>query len=181
MSTDLDQVVEQIYAYFREKYRLDGANAGPRGLFLAFEQIGTSVSPADFKLNPGDTDFNAAVIQQHGSHLVNFVADLDEQGSIRARGDLSPTVEGQYQQLVNVARPSTMDHDQQEAFLQLQGQAKRLLDEQRASMNLEDFLPVQFTPQFGSIRRTPRTGRPTLPATPAAGLGPPRPQSHRPG
>jgi 2-oxoglutarate dehydrogenase E2 component (dihydrolipoamide succinyltransferase) len=50
--------------------------------------------------------------------------------------------------LVNTARPSTADSDQQAAFLQLQGQAKRLLDEQRAEMNLEDFLPVQFTPQF---------------------------------
>jgi hypothetical protein len=147
MSTDLNQLVEQIYTYFQQTYRLDGANAAPGGLFLAFEKIGSSVSPEDFKLNPGDAAFNAAVIQQHGSHLVDFVADLDDQGFIQARGDLSPTVEGQYQQLLNVARPSA-NGDQQTAFLQQLGQAQRLLDEQTSTVNFDDFLPVQFTPQF---------------------------------
>jgi hypothetical protein len=148
MSNDLHERVEQMYTFFQQTYRLDGVNVGPGRLFLAFEELAAVVSPEHFKLNPGDTDFNAAVIQQHGSHLVDFVADLDEQGSIRARADLSPTVEGQYQQLLNAARPSASDDAEQATFLKLQGQAQRLLDEQKSTMNLVDFLPVQFTPQF---------------------------------
>src|SRR5262245_43113108 len=137
--SDLNQLVEQIYSYFQQTYRLDGANAGPGGMFLAFEKIGTSVSPPDVKVHDGDTDFNAALIQHHGAHLVDFVADLDDQGFIQARGDLSPSVEGQYQLLVTMARPGA-DPDGQAAFLQIQGQTQRLLDEQKSTVNFDDFL-----------------------------------------
>jgi hypothetical protein len=142
---DLNQLVEQIYSYFQQTYRLEGATAPPGGLFLAFEKIGTSVSPQDFKLSPEDSEFNAAKIQQHGSHIVDFVAELDEQGFIHPRGDVSATVEGQYRLLLSMAQPLGANA---EAFLQVRGQAKQLMDEMQGDVSFDDFLPVQFTPQF---------------------------------
>ncbi|GGP24892.1 hypothetical protein [Silvimonas amylolytica] len=147
MSTDLNQLMTQMYAYFQQRYHLSGADAGPGALFLAFEAIGTAVSPGDFKLLPGDTTFNPAIIQQHGSHLVDFVVELNDQGLIAPRGDLSPTVERQYAYLLNTARPPA-DPAKMDAFLQLQGQAKRTLDEQKGTVSFEEFMPVSFVPQF---------------------------------
>src|SRR5262249_54307688 len=98
--SDLNDLINNIYDYFQKKYGSDTGNLGPGSLFLAFEKLGTNLSASDFKLQPTDTDFNLGVVQQHGSGLVDFVAQLDPEGFILPRGDLSPTVSGQYSLLL---------------------------------------------------------------------------------
>lgn len=145
---DLNALVNQVHSYFQSRY--GGGNPDPAtgSLFLAFEQIGTCVSPSDFKCNATDTNFNPAIAQQHGSHLVDFVANLTADGSIQPRGDLSSTVQGAYQNLLNSAKYRTADAALLSTFMTLKGKSLRQFDEQKANMDMVDYWPAQFTPQF---------------------------------
>src|SRR5262245_17897795 len=91
---DLNNLINNVYDYFQKKYGADTGSLGPGSLFLAFERLGTTISPNDFKL-VGNPDFNPAIVLQHGSEIVDFVARLDPDGFIKARGDISPRVSGE--------------------------------------------------------------------------------------
>lgn len=146
--SDLNTLVHQVYSYFQNRYGGNGADPTVGSLFLAFEQIGTTVSPNDFKCNATDTTFNSVLIQQHGSHLVDFVANITADGFIQPRGDLSPTVQADYQQVLNSAKYAATDSESLAAFMALQGQTQREFEEEKANVDMVDFWPAQFTPQF---------------------------------
>ncbi|ADG20853.1 hypothetical protein [Paraburkholderia atlantica] len=145
---DLNTLVNQVYTYFEGRYGLPGGATPVAGnLFLAFEQIATNVSPNDFKLNDTDTTFNDALAAQLGSHLADFVVTLSSDGAIMPRGDLSLTVQGAYQELVKSSRYLSADPASLASFMALQGETQRAFEEEKCTVDLIDFWPVQFTPQ----------------------------------
>ena len=145
---DLDNLKQNLYDYFQERYGGSTGSLGPGSQFLAFEKVPTFVAASDYKLNPGDTEFNAAVALQHGSRLVNFAVQIDPEGFIDPRGDLTPTVDGQYNLLLNAANPLAQSDGEAALFSQIKGQALQKFKDSEASMNLMDFWPAAFTPQF---------------------------------
>jgi hypothetical protein len=173
--SDLNTLVHQVYSYFQNRYGVNGANPTARSLFLAFEQIGTTVSPNDFKCNATDATFNSALIQQHGSHLVDFVANITADGFIEPRGDLSPTVQAGYQQVLNSAKYPTADPESLAAFMALQGQTQREFDEEKANVDMIDFWPAQFTPQFWFDQTDPQNWSSYSTSTATATSSPPPP------
>jgi hypothetical protein len=148
--TDLNKLTQSVYDYFQKKYGVDTGSLGPGSLFLAFDKLATNLSVSDFKSSPGDKDINSAIALQHGSDLVNFVPQLDSEGFVAPRGDLSPSIDEQYSLLISAAQyPSQAGADNAAAlFLELKGQALRKFDESKMNMNLTDFWPATFTPQF---------------------------------
>jgi hypothetical protein len=144
-------LIQELYTSLQARFGTPGGSVGPGELFLAFERLGTAVSSDDFRLNAGDAAFNPAIIQQHGATLVNFVAQLDDDGFIAGRGDLSPTVTGQYDQILSGATygGSPPSDAATGLFLDMKGNARRTFDESKASGGLaEDFWPAAFTPQL---------------------------------
>jgi hypothetical protein len=148
--TDLNSLIQNVYDYFQKKYGVDTGSLGPGSLFLAFDKLATNLSVSDFKTSPGDKDINSAIALQHGSDLVNFAAQLDSEGFVAPRGDLSPSIDEQYSLLISAAQYlSQAGADNAAAlFLELKGQALRKFDESKMNMNLTDFWPASFTPQF---------------------------------
>ncbi len=173
--SDLNTLVHQVYSYFQNRYGVNGANPTAGSLFLAFEQIGTTVSPSDFKCNATDATFNSALIQQHGSHLVDFVANITADGFIEPRGDLSPTVQAGYQQVLNSAKYPAADPESLAAFMALQGQTQREFDEEKANVDMVDFWPAQFTPQFWFDQTDPQNWSSYSTSTATATSSPPPP------
>lgn len=143
---DLDNLIQNVQDFFQKKYGTATGSLGPGSIFLAFEKLGTIISSSDFKL-PGGTDFNPALVIQHGSGIVNFTAQLDTDGFVLPRGDLSPKITDEYDALLAGANYFSQASDDPGLgnFLQLQGHAKRVFDEDQASMSA--FWPVNFTPQ----------------------------------
>jgi hypothetical protein len=126
-------------------------------------------------------DFNPALVLQHGSGIVDFTVQLDADGFVFPRGDLSPKITDEYDALLAGARYLSQASDDPAlgAFLQLQGHAKRLFDEAEASMTA--FWPANFTPQdwFNDqdsgiwSNYSYATGAATQPAGPPPGGPPP--------
>jgi len=148
--SDLDNLIQEMYDYFQKKYGMDTGSLGPGSLFLAFEKVGTTLSSSDFKLLPTDADFNPGIVLQHGSSLVDFVAQLDPEGFILPRGDISPKASTQYGLLLSGAnyRPQSAQDSGAAFFLQLKGQGQQEFDHNTMHMNLTAFWPASFTPQF---------------------------------
>ena len=143
---DLDNLIQNVQDFFQKRYGTPTGSLGPGSLFLAFEKLGTIISSGDFKL-PGGTDINPALVMQHGSGIVDFVAQLDPDGFVLPRGDLSPKITDEYDALLAGANYLSQASDDPGlgGFLALQGHAKRVFDEDQASMSA--FWPVNFTPQ----------------------------------
>jgi hypothetical protein len=148
--TDLNKLIQSVYDYFQKKYGVDTGSLGPGSLFLAFDKLATNLSVSDFKSSPTDKEINSAVALQHGSDLVNFVAQLDSEGFVAPRGDLSPSIDEQYSLLISASQYHSQSAADNAAalFLELKGQALRKFDESKMNMNLTDFWPASFTPQF---------------------------------
>jgi hypothetical protein len=176
---EMIDLIQNLYDSLQEKFGTPGDNVGPGGLFLAFERLGIGLSANDFKLQPGDSAFNPAIAAQHESTLVNFVAQLDSDGFILPRGDLSPTVTGQYGQILSTASYAVQPASDAAltAFLQSKGAALRTLDESKLPAGLAQsywtaaFVPaVWYDDQDQTIWQTysSSTGESTTPATPPA-------------
>jgi hypothetical protein len=176
---EMIDLIQNLYDSLQEKFGTPGDNVGPGGLFLAFERLGIGLSANDFKLQPTDSAFNPAIATQHESTLVNFVPQLDSDGFILPRGDLSPTVTGQYGQILSTAGYGVQPASDAAltAFLQSKGAALRTLDESKLSAGLAQsywtasFVPaVWYDDQDKTIWQTysSSTGESSSPAAPPA-------------
>jgi hypothetical protein len=148
--SDLIDLVQHMYNFFQQKYGRASNELGPGSVFLSFEKLAAPVFASDFKQNPTDTEFNPAFVLQKGASLVDFAARLDAEGFIAARGSLSPTVAGQYKLLLYPAQPVSQSGSGNDVgfFLVMQGEAKRLFEAGKRNMDLSEFWPASFTPQF---------------------------------
>jgi hypothetical protein len=176
---EMIDLIQNLYDSLQEQFGTPGDNVGPGGLFLAFEKLGIGLSANDFKLQPTDSAFNPAIAAQHESTLVNFVAQLDSDGFILPRGDLSPTVTGQYGQILSNASYGVQPASDAAltAFLQSKGAALRTLDESKLPADLAQsywaasFVPaVWYEDQDQTIWQTytSSTGESATPTTPPA-------------
>ena len=146
---EMIDLIQNLYDSLQEQFGTPGDNVGPGGLFLAFEKLGIGLSANDFKLQPTDSAFNPAIAAQHESTLVNFVAQLDSDGFILPRGDLSPTVTGQYGQILSTASYGVQPASDAAltAFLQSKGAALRTLDESKLPAGLaQSYWTASFVP-----------------------------------
>lgn len=146
---EMSDLIQNLYNSLQAKFGTPGDSLGPGSLFLAFERLGIGLSANDFKLQPTDAAFNPAIAAQHGATLVNFVAQLDPDGFIMPRGDLSPTVTGQYDQILSAASYGAQpaSDDAVAAFLQSKGIARRTFDETQVSVDVAQcYWPASFVP-----------------------------------
>jgi len=99
MGDDLDQLVQSFKDFFVGLYRANNASGGDRA-FLAFEPIGTALTPDMFTLDSGDP--SAALAIEQFSSLANTLPVLDGE-TIKAPS--VSTVDGLYDLMVESAQP----------------------------------------------------------------------------
>ncbi len=174
---EMTDLIQTLCDSLQSQFGSAGDGAGAGGLFLAFERLGIGLSANDFKLQAGDPGFNPAVAAQHGSTLVDFVAQIDPDGFIVPRGDLSPTLTGQYQQILGGASYGVQPAGDAAltAFLQSKGIAQRTFDESQVSVDLgqsywtASFVPaVWYDDQDGTLWQTYSSSSTESTGTPAA-------------
>src|SRR5262245_32308602 len=129
----MQDLIENVRDYFQGLYGTNTSTLGPTDLFFAFEEAGQDILPSDFALTLADSSPNPAIVEEYVSHLVDFSVQLDTDGSVEGRGDLSPTVTGQYDQLLAGAQPSPGADIA--AFLALKGRARLLFDGSRRNLH----------------------------------------------
>lgn len=102
MATDLDQLMQKFYDYFIDRYRKSGASgADTSPAFLAFESIGTAVTPDMFELGTGA--FSSQLALEQFSTLANTLPVLD--GTTITNPSLK-TADGLYELMLYSAKPS---------------------------------------------------------------------------
>jgi hypothetical protein len=163
MPTDLSQLVADFYDYFLGLYHQKGQSGStqqptgssnpstsqpgtgstPVRAFLAFENIGTPMTPEMFQLKSGEYD--AGLVQQQFSLRANSIPVLDGI-NIAAPGLLS--VDAAYAGMLNAARPLTAaDVD---AFGQIVRSAKEEFDNAASNYSIpglnSEFHPAIPTP-----------------------------------
>jgi hypothetical protein len=98
MSTELEDLVEEFYNYFINLYRKDDAPKTGEGI-LAFEAIGTAITPEMFELTTGEFAQQLAVEQF--SSLANQLPILDGNTIV---GNSIKTVDGLYELMLFSAK-----------------------------------------------------------------------------
>jgi len=145
----MSDLTRHLYNCLQARFGSPGDACGAGAQFLAFERLGMGLTAADFKLQPTDGAFNPAIAAQQGATLVDFIAQIDSDGFLMPRADLSPTVTGQYEQILSTAsygiRPAS--DAALKSFLQSKARARRIFDQSQVAMNLAQcYWPTSFVP-----------------------------------
>jgi hypothetical protein len=102
MATDLEQLMQKFYDYFIDRYRKSGGSgADTSPAFLAFESIGTAITPDMFELGTGA--FSSQLALEQFSTLANILPVLD--GTTITNPSLK-TADGLYELMLYSAKPS---------------------------------------------------------------------------
>jgi hypothetical protein len=153
----MQDLIKNVRDYFQGLYGTNASSLAPTDLFFAFEEAGQDILSSDFVLTPSDSSPNPAIVEEYASHLVDFSVQLDTDGSVEGRGDLSPTITGQYDQLLAGAQPGAGSDIS--AFLALKGRARLLFDGSRKNLHSTDLWPAALSPQFWFDDRDPSPWR----------------------
>src|SRR6266568_9696687 len=109
MSNDVDHLIQEFYDFFINLYHQttgasppETASTGisPQGAFLAFEPIGTGLTPDMFTLQTGD--FSPLLATEHFSTLANTLPLLD---GTTIKGPSIRSADGLYELLLVSAQP----------------------------------------------------------------------------
>ncbi len=101
MATDLEQLIQKFYDFFLNLYRKSGASgADSSPAFLAFESIGTAVTPDMFELGTGA--FSPQLALEQFTTLANILPVLD--GTTITNPSLK-TADGLYELMLFSAKP----------------------------------------------------------------------------
>ena len=100
MSTDFQQLVQDFYDYFINLYRNANESAAAE-TFLAFEPIGTAITPEMFLLRTGE--FSSVLALEQFSSLANTLPILD---GVTIKAPSIKTVDGLYDLMIVSAQPT---------------------------------------------------------------------------
>lgn len=172
MASPADSLLNGVYDYFLKMFQSAGAAGTASSLF--FEAGPTMVSPADFKLNPGDATYLPAKATEETSRLSDTIPDISDGVFRRTLKSVDTFVD----MLIAGATPSSAD------TVASVGAAKRQVDQtykDNASQSLQGdatFHPAIATPSdwydpssaanwatYQASASTPTT--PSIPTTPS--------------
>jgi hypothetical protein len=141
MSADITTLMQQVYDYFLGLFQ-QRSSSTPGSTFLAFEPIGTPITPDMFKLHSTDTTYSPALAVEQFSSLVNTIPDIN--ADVFRRTDKQ--VDDFYQILLAGSLPVNSNNA---LFSTMKSQAAQKFDNTLGSL-LEQF--VQFHPSYATPR-----------------------------
>ncbi|MEN3293584.1 MAG: hypothetical protein V7642_2837 [Burkholderiales bacterium] len=133
MSTELEELVEDFYDYFIDLYHQDDAHKDGEA-FLAFQALGTAMTPEMFELTTGE--FSKQLALEQFSTQANKLPLLEDDTII---GNASRTAEGLYSVVLFSAK-SLPDSDST-AFDRFRSQAEKEFDTSKQPPMLKFGLP----------------------------------------
>src|SRR5215510_4941591 len=149
MAVDVDNLMQNLRDHFLKLYHQSGAGAqGPAttgpATALAFEGIGQSVSPNDFKINRDDAGFSQALAVERFSEIVNQIPLIDGDSF----ADTGRHVDQFYGMILDQSQPSSTDKTAVEQFATLKSRASKLFDTTLGS--LKPGVSIRFHPSYAT-------------------------------
>jgi len=141
MSADITTLMQQVYDYFLGLFQ-QRSGSTPGSTFLAFEPIGTSITPDMFKLHATDTTYSPTLAVEQFSSLVNTIPDINVDVFRRT----NKQVDDFYQILLAGSLPVNSNNA---LFSTMKSQAAQKFDNTLGSL-LELF--VQYHPSYATPR-----------------------------
>ncbi|MEH2419990.1 MAG: hypothetical protein V7K48_03295 [Nostoc sp.] len=140
----IENLMQNVFDYFLSLYHQNSGT--PTGdSILAFQPIGTHITPNMFKLNPTATTFSANLAVEQFSSLTNVVPAISADTFQRT----FKTVEQSYDFLLEGSFPSPSgDNEDLTVFSNFKAQAKKSFDEMKTGSILEPL--TQFHPAYAT-------------------------------
>src|SRR5450759_2013587 len=142
MSADVTTLMQQVYDYFLGLFQ-QRSGSTPGSTFLAFEPIGTPITPDMFKLHSTDTTYSPTLAVEQFSSLVNTIPDIN--ADVFQRTDKQ--VDDFYQILLAGSLPINSNDDT--LFATIKAQAAQKFEPTLGSLLK---LLVQFHPSYATPR-----------------------------